>query len=238
MRVVIPSRGRSSTIGQQSFALFPDAIVCVDESEHDDYAPIIPKCQLMLHPYMNSLTKIFNFMIDNIEDDIFIVGDDLLKLHCFVGRKNTVYTDPTVIKQVVENAEYVAKRIGAKYFGFSNSPVPFRFQAYNPIKLCGFIAAAYGVIGKDIRYDESITLREDYDFTLQQLQKNRYVYIDTRFHFEQFVPYKNDQPGGLAIYKSSERFAREQAYLKRKWGKYISVYSNSQPNINVQRKQA
>ena len=77
-----------------------------------------------------------------------------------------------------------------------------------------------GIIGRELRYDESLLLRADIDFCLQSFIRDRIVLCDGRYvcQFGLFAG-----KGGNSILRSKERHERETAYLKRKWGKYLDV---------------
>ena len=225
MKIVIPSKGRSEIILDASMKLFPTAFVTLDEEDVDAYSELIPGEQIILHPRFTSLAKIRNWIIDNIDAEIiFTPDDDIESCISMVGRNCVEYTDPDDVLQIVENAAYTAKKIGAGYFGFNQSARPFTFNPLDPINFQKWVGTACGTIGKELHYDENFSLHDDFDFSLTQLLKKRMVYRDSRFHF--ISKKRLRLTGGNTNFCSSEREQFERNLLKEKWGKYVSWNGN------------
>lgn len=95
--------------------------------------------------------------------------------------------------------------VGAKYFGLQCMPdklvyrenMPFGFVSYIRGPFQGFIENAGG-----LRYDERLPLKEDYDMTLQQLNRFRRV---LRINKCFYVCEQSTIPGGCASYRNLER---------------------------------
>ena len=64
---------------------------------------------------------------------------------------------------------WIKQHLGIQLFGWSRSPNPALTLGHDPIRFCAPCMGAVGVIGKQIRYDRSLTYGEDVDFTLKQL---------------------------------------------------------------------
>ena len=72
----------------------------------------------------------------------------------------------------------------------------------------------------NLYFDESLTLKEDYDYTLQHLQAygNCFRYQKYLFSFEH---YKNK--GGAVDYRTDGEEEKNIAYLRRKWKEKIKM---------------
>lgn len=218
MKVVIPSRKRAKTIAQHSLRLFPDAVVCVEESEMADYAPV---CQNLLpHPPLASLARIRNWIIENVEDEMFVMADDdVVSLWAMVGKNGNRLREVGAINQVIENAAEAARGLGARLFGFSQSGDVKAFKPQDPISVSAWVGTVFGVIGKDLKYDPAFSLHDDMDFSLQHLLKNRVVFRDNRFYFESYNRLRS--VGGNTAFRSAERELLERRLLIQKWGKCV-----------------
>jgi len=75
-----------------------------------------------------------------------------------------------------------------------------------------------GIIGRELRYDTSLLLRDDIDFCLQSLMHDRFVMVDGRYSF---IHTRFAGSGGSARQRSAERHEQEIRYLNRKWGPYL-----------------
>lgn len=218
MKIVIPSKSRADSIGSHALALFPEAIVCVDENEADAYKPVT--ANLLVHPPLPTLASIRNWILDNVDDEIVVqVDDDLRRVFSMVGYRLRAYKKPDEAMQIVENAAEIAKTIGSRLFGFGQSADVKAFKPQDPIRFNGWIGSLVGVVGRDVRWDSALTLRGDIDASLKTLLKHRIIYQDTRFYFETGKRFLNK--GGNAVHRSAERERKELAYLKGVWGRYV-----------------
>ena len=74
MLIVIPSRKRVEECGQ-ALKLFPDALVCVAESEEAQYKAL--DCELLLHPdSVAGIGPIRQWVLDNVPDETVVMADD------------------------------------------------------------------------------------------------------------------------------------------------------------------
>lgn len=247
MKAVIPSKGRSKTLARDSLALFPGAVVSVDEREIDEYAPVVAAFKewgatLLPHPPLRYLPQIRNWLLDNIPDESFMmVDDDIRRVYSKVGVVMRRYRNPNDIMQIVENAHECARGIGAHLFGFTQDGGVLGFKPMEPLAFNNWVGTVFGVIGRGIRYDERITIgSEDLDLSLQHLQQHRIIFIDERFHFES--PNRLRALGGVSVNRSLDREIADSDLLKHKWGQYIRIYFKDTgiraKSVRVPRRQA
>jgi len=222
MRVVIPSRKRVEACAQV-LRMFPGALVVVHEAEVAVYTAL--GAELLAHPAsVQGIAPLKNWILDNVPDEtVFIVDDDISCLKAMAGRVTTsaVIRDPVAIRQIVENAEQVARGWGTPVFGFNqNGGDTRKFKQQDPLATSGWVGGAMGIIGRALRFDSNLKLRADIDFCLQAQLKFRCIYADLRFAF---VEQRFNNTGGNAALRSSERNQRELQYLQQKWGKWLNV---------------
>lgn len=249
-QVVVPSRGRSHRIGEETLALFPEAMVSVDESEMDDYRQTVPDAQLLPHPgraELKNLSAIRNWIIDNAPaaDALLMVDDDILGFRAVVGWRVRTTRDPATIAAVVESTAVCARDAGAKLFGFSQLRNPSFFRPFRPIRLNSWVGGIFGLVeGHGLRFDLELPLHDDVDLSLQSLMKHRIVWADLRWCFLTQVA---NNVGGLANERHSKEYDRQHQRLLQKWGQYVAMYEPSRPDghklttmataINVRRQQ-
>lgn len=224
MQIVIPSRKRAHLIEKRTLALFPTAVVTVDEREVTDYEPVCARtgAALLPHPPLDSLAAILNWIVDACEDEIVVVAeDDITRCLCFTGNAVRVYRQPAEVRQIVANCAEAAKGAGAKLFGFTDSANPKNFKPQDPISFVANLYTLYGYVGKDVRSDPKRRLFRDLDTSLTQLRDNRIVYCDTRFHFDSVAPLR--QGGGNAVNRARESLDEANQSMRRKWGHYVRV---------------
>lgn len=230
MRIIIPSRKRADTIANRTLRLFPDAIVTVDERERDDYRSVTPN--LVLHPPLESLAEILNWIVDAFDDETLVVAeDDITRCVSFVGNNVRVFREPRDVMQIVENCAEVAQGVGARMFGFTDSANPKHFKPQDPIAFVANLYTIYGYVGKEVRSDPKRRLFRDMDTSLTELLNNRIVYCDTRFHFESVAPLR--QGGGNAVNRAREDLASAMEFMQRKWGHYVRAGKSGDLVLNV-----
>ncbi len=240
--IIIPSKGRQGTIGQRSLALFPDAIVTVDEREVEAYAPVVPPGQLLPHPPLPGISAIRNWILDTIPDEAFVmVDDDIKSVYSKVGRVIKHYRRPDDVRQIVENAYECARGIGAHLFGFTQDGNVLGFKPQDPLTFVGWIGTVIGIVGRGLRYDERLAIgSEDIDLSLRHLLEHRIVFIDERFHF--YSVNRLRATGGNASNRSLEREQRESQRLIDTWGQYVRVgfkeSGTRSKSVRVPRRQA
>jgi hypothetical protein len=104
------------------------------------------------------------------------------------------------VKEFIEQGFELCERIGAKLWGVQMCPfVTFMTRKINDDKF--IIGTAMGIINNDLRFDETIKLKEDYDFTLQNMVK----YGKTlRFNFVSVMASHYGNKGGCVDYRTEQ----------------------------------
>ena len=220
MKIVIPSKGRPGVIGQKALRLFPDALVCVGADEADAYAKV--SNNLLVHPpEVTGIGPLRQWILDNVEDrTVVMVDDDVRTIVSQVGFKARRFDDADTARAIVERLAILAEDAGARVFGFYQGGGPLNYSNARPFSFNHWVGGLVGVVGRELRYDTSLILRADIDFCLQSLLRDRIIMLDCRYCF---IHTRFAGTGGNAVNRSSERHAREIAYLLRKWGPYLDV---------------
>ncbi len=220
MKIVIPSRGRAGVIGAKALRLFPDAIVCVASDEAERYAAVT--ANLLTHPPdVTGIGPLRQWILDNVDDPtVVMVDDDVKYIVSQVGFHARRFDDPGTARAIVERLAILAGDAGARVFGFYQGGGPLNYSNCRPFSFNHWVGGVVGVVGRELRYDTSLVLRADIDFCLQSLLRDRIIMLDCRYSF---IHTRFAGAGGNAANRSSERHAREIAYLRRKWGPYLDV---------------
>jgi len=223
VRVVIPSKDRVADC-RTALGLFPEALVVVREDQREMYDAV--NAPLLTHPMsVSGIGPLKNWILDNVPDETLVmVDDDVYDLRCPIGHptKSHCIRDPQAIRQILENAETIARGMGAPVFGFDQTGGDVRkFRPQDPLGFSGWVGAVVGVIGREIRYDSNLLIRADIDFCLQAQLKRRVIFCDRRFGFIHRPRFT--YRGGNALQRSSQRNQLEMDYLQGKWGQWLSV---------------
>lgn len=82
----------------------------------------------------------------------------------------------------------------------------------------------------NLRFDSLLTLKEDYDYTLQHLKKYGNCFRYQKYLFE-FEHYKNK--GGAVDYRTKSEEQKNIKYLMQKWGDKIRLNSKRENEILI-----
>ena len=151
MRVLILSRGRSKII--TTHRLMPFATLCVPESEVEEYKwtgneiEPVPDDIVGLGPLRNWCLEHFD------EECIIMADDDIKKVWVNVGKEGRAIYSPEIIQQILFNTAEVAYDVGARCFGFAQFWDVRKYK--QPFSLADWVGGVIGVIGKDIKFDET-----------------------------------------------------------------------------------
>lgn len=216
VKIIIPSKGRPKLAGRLEPRV-PESIVCVAESEADEYRKYCKNVQT--HPDdIIGVSPVRQWILDNYDGIVVMMDDDIDYLGC--------YTDVTYRRiksgdnwiRIIENCAQMAVDAGANVFGFSQTCDVRKYQPFRPFMLNTWIGSVIGVVGREIQFDRNLWLRADADFCLQNLLKYRIVWLDNRYGF---VGDRLKTVGGNSSHRTKERDDNEIQYLRGKWGKYI-----------------
>ena len=215
---MILSRGRSRTI--TSHKLFPYATLVIPDDEEEVYKHI--KLHTVLIPAeLKGLSRVRNWVLDNFDEEIVIMVDDDIKSLVFLQyEKNKKIKDSAYIAQVLINAAIMADDMEVGVFGFNQKWDVRKYDGSLPFKLKTWVGGVIGVVGRKLRFDEKNMFKVDIDFCLQNLLKNRILFVDNRYSFEQE---RDKNLGGNSIFRTEEKVKKEMSYLKKKWKGHISI---------------
>jgi len=168
---------------------------------------------------LHGIARVRNWIIDRFEDEcVFMADDDLLALHARTHEMNRVIQDPEIIEQILDNTYLCARDAGARVWGFGTSGKPLDYRANKPFQLHLWVNQAWGLIGREVRFDEHQRVKEDADLCLASLLRHRIIWQDNRYYW---VAKRRTNRGGLTAERTMAKEQADMAYLKRKWGKYI-----------------
>ena len=211
----------------------PYCKVWVSEDEYDDYIKANPgfeeniiKCP---REKQGNSSRIRNWILDNelVDNDVVLMIDDDLKgLYRFVVAKNERFGYEKKLITADELLEILLKysiicdELGFKFWGVNCNSDALSFRHYTPFSMVNFIGGPFQCFlkGNDLRYDEALPLKEDYDMTLQQCNKYRGCLRINSIHYN---AKQSVQAGGCATFRSYAKEREQFILLRKKWGSDI-----------------
>jgi hypothetical protein len=224
---VIPSRKRADKIPYM-LKCFPDALVCVDERERDDYVDVVPKERLVLHPPTRCSPEVRNWMIDYFQEDcIFQIDDDFEKIQCYCNadiRQVNFIKDPNHIRQIIDNAHQIALDANIGVFCWARFGNPMQYQPFQPMSLCGSpVMCAFGMRGtaRHRKFDASVPGMADLQFSMETLRDDRIMFCDMRYYWD-FGKIYGGTGGNLGMVSSEQR-KNVVKVMQARWTKYLHI---------------
>lgn len=223
MICVIPSAGRADKM--TTHKLFPDAFVCVPESQSDEYRK--HHKNIVSHPdTVYGMGQKRQWILDNFDDDIIFMADDDIEALIYMGGKEghtgglrEKIKDPHHIREVVLNTAGIAKELGTNLFGFNEIPDIRKFDYISPFstrdRINGF---AMGIIKDGQRFDPRLVVKQDYDFFLMTLYWKHFIWRDDRYAF---LAKHYTNKGGLSSHRSINKEIECIKILQHKFGTHV-----------------
>lgn len=144
------------------------------------------------------------------------LSDDLKKVK---KAHSKTHTQEIQLIDAVNEICFIGKKTGAKLCGVAPTSNPYFYNPEKPYKNKAFIVGDMILVFPcEVRFDEKMRLKEDYDFTLNHLKKyGKVLRVDNIL--AEFMHRSNK--GGAVSYRTSQMENESIAYLKKKWGKAI-----------------
>lgn len=158
---------------------------------------------------------------ENGADVVLIIDDDMKAVSYFESENGIAYTRHKITADMflefIEKYSTMAFDIGAKFWGLNCNLDPQSYRQYTPFSTTSYIGGPFQCFlkGNECFYDENLPLKEDYDMTLQQLNKYRVVLRVNKYHYD---VKQAQQAGGCATYRNYKREQEQLELLQKKWG--------------------
>lgn len=205
--------------------------VWVAEREYKDYLEANPGREDNIISVPNevqgNLCRIRNYILDNElkdNDVVLIIDDDFKSIGRFVNEGNYGYKEELLneeqVYQMLEKFSILCDDLGFKFWGLMCNRDSLSYRQTTPFSTVSYIGGPFQCFlkGNELRYDERLPLKEDYDMTLQQCNKYRGCLRVNAYHYD---CKQSKQSGGCATYRNYEREKQQLEALQRKWGKWI-----------------
>lgn len=220
IEVCAPSYRRPS--GVEVLKYLPSCKIYVAESEARAYRAGNPGANIVAVPdkHQGNVSRIRNKILDDHKGHAAcIVDDDLAKIAYWHDRERIVIKTEEDFKAFLFKYTVMALDLGVKLWGINVNSDKQVYREYTPFSLSSYIGSPFMVhLDADLRFDERLPLKEDYDFTLQNLNKYRKVLRVNRYYY---IAKQMKQEGGCATYRNLETEREQFLLLQQKWGSNI-----------------
>lgn len=224
-----PSYKRPNKVITLSY--LPFCRIWVDEAEAEAYREGNKEADIVACPkgVQGNLCRVRNYILrqefERGMDVVLIVDDDLHYIERFEQDGSGYgYARHRVTAEeflpFLEKYSIMAADLGAKFWGININQDNLCYEHNNPFSTTNYIGGPFQCFLKENKcfYDENLPLKEDYDMTLQQLNKERVVLRVNSYHY---VCEQSTNVGGCAAYRNREREKQQFDALQSKWGSKI-----------------
>lgn len=232
----------------ETLEYLPFCKVWVDVGEYEEYIKAnkgfeenIISCPKGIQ---GNLCRIRNYILDqefqNGADVVVIIDDDMEGIYRFENIGMFGYEKVKVSKEefveFIEKYSRLCEGFGFKFWGINCNNDKLSYRQTNPFSTVSYIGGPFQVFlkGNELRYDERLPLKEDYDMTLQNCNKYRGCLRVNKYNYN---CKQSKQAGGCATYRNFEREKEQLKMLQKKWGSKI-VKIDSTENANAKKKRA
>jgi glycosyltransferase involved in cell wall biosynthesis len=225
--LVCPSYKRPGRV--ETRRLFPNIEVWVAESEAEAYRAESPTINLKTMPdkVQGNIARVRNWILDRADADaVCIVDDDLQYIGCFQADVLSKIENEAMMRAFLCKYTQMAIDLETPLWGININMDKQCYREYTPFSFTSVVLAPFMVhISPVLRFDETIPLKEDYDFCIQTLNRYRKILRVNRFHYvaRQGASTQSGmkQAGGCAEMRSVDEERRQLGLLRKKWGDKI-----------------
>jgi len=231
INVIIPSYKRSHDLKGKDY--FYMAKYCIPESQLNDYLQVLPIERIITIPDSEdgSITKKRNWILKNIERPLIMIDDDVKRItHTEGGEyfkskgraKQQIEVDKSLLADLFVNWVNLANEFDVKLWGINVNTDGRNYQQYKPFSLSQVILGPFqGHLKHDLLFDDNVGTKDDYDMSIQQLNKYRKVLRFNKFAYD---CEHGDNKGGIVSYRSMEKEIEYCKNIMLKWGTSIIEY--------------
>lgn len=219
---VIPSHKRAGRVTTIKF--IPDAIICVPESQYDEYERMHPESNIVAHPdEVRGISPKRQWIYEKW-GNVVMIDDDLYGVHMLYKGRNEEYrlNDFKIVKELLQDYADASKRIGYKLVGLHCSGRMMDYPSMQFVSANRVIYAGIMMLLEDDRLyfpkHEWFLCEDDWIFLLS-VYHNRVTIKDYRIG----LTFKDTSHnvGGCADFRTPEKIKRSIEYIKKHFGEDV-----------------
>jgi len=218
-KIYSPSYKRAS--GVKTHKVVPNVIYCVHEFEADKYIENGYKVKILPNEIRGNISRVRNYIKDNyISSKGIIIDDDIEKILQWTVVHGVPMQVPVLdLETFFHNGFTMCEEIGAKLWGVNILGDKGSYREYTPFGTTNTVSASFmGFLDNNLSFDETLPLKDDYDFCIQNLNTYRKI---LRYNAYSLVKKDHGNVGGCADYRSVEVEMEQLKLMQKKWGSKI-----------------
>lgn len=226
VEILSPSYRRPEIATTQEY--LPSCIYVVAQSEKRQYEKHGRKVIAVPNRVQGNVCRVRNWILDRF-NPVLILDDDIRRFGRWNKQQNQKL-DTDEAMEFIEQAFNLARQLGARMWGMNLLSDKGAYLEYTPFAFRSVVLGpVQGFVNMDLRYDETLPLKEDYDLSLQVLNKYRRT---LRFNYMHYICSHHSNVGGCAAYRTMDRERKQFELLQKKWGSKIVRIDNQGNQVN------
>ena len=224
----------------ETWRILPSAFYWVHECEIKEYEKKHRGIKIKSIPdnLRGNVARVRNYILRNQEansDGVLQIDDDVSHFAYWENNKRIKVKAENKINEFIVKYSKVARELGVKLWGINVNNDKQVYREYSPFSFLSYISASFSCFlsGNALYYDTRFSLKEDYDMTLQQLNKYRRVLRVNKYYY---MKKGAEQTGGCAIYRNVEKEIKQIELLQKKWGENIVKFDSNYRNHLTKKK--
>lgn len=213
----------------KTLSYIPDCKIYIDKEDEQSYSELNPNANIIIcdDGIQGNVARVRNYILDkefqNGADVVCIVDDDLQGIYRFDVDEKTnfgyVRNQIEDIYNFVFKYSIICEDFGFKLWGVNCNSDDLSYRHYSPFSMSSIILGPFCChLKNEIRYDERLPLKEDYDIAVQHLNKYRGI---LRLNFAHYICEQSTNIGGCASMRNMIREKEQFDLLQKKWGNDI-----------------
>lgn len=220
-----PSYKRPQKSITQTNYPFVKLVVC--ENDAENYMKNGNDIIIVPNDAQGNLCRIRNYILSHLNDaDCCVIVDDDCSGIFLWQRQKKIKLNNEDLLEFCENQAVICKDWGYMFWGLNCIADKGAYREHTPYSTTTYIGGPFQahLRGSELRYDEKLPLKEDYDMTLQHL----HTYGGCmRVNYAHYVVKQAEQTGGCAQYRNLKKEQEQLQDLQKKWGSKIIRIDNT-----------
>ena len=233
LSIVIPTYKRWDRLAGKDY--FRTARYVLPESQKKEYEKVLSKDRMIVIKDEDdgSVAKKRNWILKNIERLILMIDDDVKGLvmtegmHKVEGKEHSKATGKIMLnwdqaERVIIEGFNLASQLECVLWGINVNTDERNYQQYKPFSLTQMVLGPFqGHLDHSLLFDERMGTKEDYDMSLQALNKYRKILRFNKFAYD---CEHGINKGGIVAMRTMEKEMQDCRAIERKWSRWVIKY--------------